>query len=91
MTASLPEIRVQDIDQCGIVAGIIDQMCLIEQINQILGTHRQEIVSPGQAVKAMMLKGLGLISAPLYLAREVVCRQSDRGFTRGRYKTRTLE
>jgi hypothetical protein len=42
-------------------------LCLVEQINQILGTHHQEIVSPGQAVKAMILNGLGLVSAPLYL------------------------
>ncbi|QKQ72195.1 IS1634 family transposase [Nostoc sp. TCL240-02] len=67
MTPSVSEIRVQDIDHCGIVAGIIDQMCLVEQINQILGTHHQEIVSSGQAVKAMILNGLGLVSAPLYL------------------------
>lgn len=33
----------------------------------MLGTHPQEIVSPGQAVKAMILNGLGLVSAPLYL------------------------
>lgn len=67
MTPSVSEIKVQDIDHCGIVAGIIDQMCLVEQINQILGTHHQEIVSPGQAVKAMIINGLGLVSAPLYL------------------------
>lgn len=67
MTPSASEIRVQDIDHCGIVAGIIDQMCLVEQINQILGTHHQEIVSAGQAVKAMIINGLGLVSAPLYL------------------------
>ncbi|ALF52388.1 hypothetical protein ACX27_05235 [Nostoc piscinale CENA21] len=65
MTASASQIRVQDIENCGIVAGIIDQMCLVEQINQILDTHHQEIVSPGQAVKAMILNGLGLVSAPL--------------------------
>lgn len=68
MTPSLLPITVQDIDHCGIVAGIIDQMCLVEQINQLLGTHPQEIVSPGQAIKAMILNGLGLVSAPLYLA-----------------------
>jgi hypothetical protein len=39
MTPSVSQIRVQEIDYCGIVAGIIDQMCLVEQINQILGTH----------------------------------------------------
>jgi hypothetical protein len=60
-------IRVQDIDHCGIVAGIIDQMGLVEQINQELGTHPQENLSAGVAVKAMILNGLGLVSAPLYL------------------------
>ena len=61
------EIKVQDIDHLGIVAGIVDEMGLVEQINQLLGTHPQENISPGQAVKAMILNGLGLVSAPLYL------------------------
>ena len=67
MTNSVLDIRVQDIDHLGIVAGIIDEMGLVEQINQLLGTHPQEMISPGQAVKAMILNGLGLVSAPLYL------------------------
>ena len=49
------------------MAGIIDEMSLVEEINQLLGTHPQEIISPGQVVKAMILNGLGFISAPLYL------------------------
>jgi len=39
-------------------------MGLVEQINQELGTHPQEIVSAGVALKAMILNGLGLVSAP---------------------------
>ena len=42
-------------------------MGLVEQINQVLGTHPQENLSAGVAVKAMILNGLGLVSAPLYL------------------------
>jgi hypothetical protein len=42
MTLIVSSIRVQDLDHCGIVAGIIDQMGLVEQINQELGTHPQE-------------------------------------------------
>jgi transposase len=61
------DIRVQDLDHCGIVAGICDEMGLVEQIDRLLGTHPQEIISPGQAVKAMILNGLGFVSAPLYL------------------------
>lgn len=67
MRATASSIRVQDLDHCGIVAGIIDQMGLVEKINQELGTHPQEKVSAGVAVKAMILNGLGLVSAPLYL------------------------
>jgi transposase len=61
------EIEVQDIDHLGIVAGIIDEMDLVECINNNVGTHSKEIVSPGQVVKAMILNGLGFVSAPLYL------------------------
>lgn len=61
------DIRVQDLDHCGIIAGICDRMGLVEQIDRLLGTHPQEIISPGQAVKAMLLNGLGFVNAPLYL------------------------
>jgi transposase len=60
-------IRVQDLDHSGIIAGICDEMGLVEQIDKRLGTHPQEIISPGQVVKAMILNGLGFVSAPLYL------------------------
>jgi transposase len=60
-------IKVEDIDHSEIVAGICDEMGLVEQIDKLLGKHPQEIISPGQVVKAMMLKGLGFVSAPLYL------------------------
>ncbi len=61
--------------------GIIDQMGLVElglveQINQEIGSHPQEIVSAGVAVKAMILNGLGLVTAPLYLERKILCGQS---------------
>jgi len=89
MTTLLPELRVQDIDHLGIVAGIIDSINLVEQINQQLGTHPQEIVSPGQAVKAMILNGLGFVSAPLYLFEKFFERHCHRAFTRRGDKART--
>lgn len=61
------EIQVLDIDHLGIVAGIIDEMGLVEQVNRLLGTHPQEKVSTGQVLKAMLLNALGFVSAPLYL------------------------
>ncbi|NDJ21399.1 IS1634 family transposase, partial [Nostoc sp. B(2019)] len=61
------EIQVQTLNHLGIIAGIIDEIGLVEEINQLLGTHPKEIVSPGHVVKAMILNGLGFVAAPLYL------------------------
>ena len=61
---------VQDLDHLGIIVRIIDQMGLEERVNDCLGTHPQQIVSPGQGLKAMILNGLGFVSAPLYLYEE---------------------
>ena len=49
------------------MAGIIDEMSLVDLFNQLLGNHPPEIISAGQVVKAMIFNGLGFISAPLYL------------------------
>ena len=65
-----PRIEIQDIDHLGTVSGIVDEIGLVEEIDQKLGTHPQEHVSLGQAVKAMILNGLGFLSAPLYLFGE---------------------
>ena len=61
------EITVKDIDHLGLVAGLIDDLGIVEHINQLVGEQPGEIVSAGLAVKAMIINGLGLVSAPLYL------------------------
>lgn len=70
MQEALEGIKVQDIDHLGIVAGIIDEMELVEEVNKKLGIKVKETLSPGQVVKAMILNGLGFMSAPLYLFEE---------------------
>lgn len=65
--SSIPEIAVQNLDHLGLVAGLIDEIGIVEKINELIGEKPGEIVSPGHAVKAMILNGLGLVSAPLYL------------------------
>lgn len=67
MTQEQPDIQVRDIDHLGIIAGIIDQMGLVDTVNELVGIHAQEQVSTGQVLKAMILNGLGFVSAPLYL------------------------
>ena len=61
------EIVVSDIDHLGLVAGIIDEIGIVSIINSLIGEQASEKVSPGQVVKAMIINGLGLVSAPLYL------------------------
>lgn len=63
----LQQIQVQTIDHLGIIAGIVDEIGLVKQINQLLGQDKREKVSAGQVVKAMILNGLGFVSSPLYL------------------------
>jgi transposase len=67
MGADSSEIHVQNLDHLGIVAGIIDEMELVEQVDEMLGVHCQSVLTTGQVLKAMILNGLGFLSAPLYL------------------------
>lgn len=52
-------LKFTHIDHLGLVAGIIDDIGLVEQINQLVGQHDSERVSPGHVVLAMILNGLG--------------------------------
>ena len=61
------EIRVQTLNQLGLIAGLVDEIGVVEEIDHKLGKHPKELVSAGQAVKAMIINGLGFVSAPLYL------------------------
>ena len=49
------------------MAGLVDEIGLVEILNQRLGIDPREKVSTGVIVKAMILNGLGFVSAPLYL------------------------
>lgn len=64
------DIQVKNLDHLGIVAGIVDQIGLVEEIDKQIEQHPQQIISTGQVVKAMILNGLGFVSAPLYLFSE---------------------
>jgi hypothetical protein len=65
---SLPQaITVSNLDHLGLVAGMIDEIGIVEKINDLVGSQPGEKVSPGHAVKAMIINGLGLVSSPLYI------------------------
>lgn len=63
----LTGIQIKNINHLGIVAGIIDQLEIVDIINKQLGIDEQEIVNSGEIVKAIILNGLGFVSQPLYL------------------------
>jgi transposase len=61
------EMTVENLDHLGLVAGLVDEIGIVQKINELVGEQPGEIVSPGLAVKAMIINGLGMVSAPLYL------------------------
>jgi transposase len=66
----MPQIDVQDIDHLGIIAGIVDEIGIVEIIDRELGIHSQEKVIAGQVVKVMILNCMGFLTSPLYLFSE---------------------
>jgi hypothetical protein len=52
-------MKVSNLDHLGIVAGIIDDLGIVEQINERIGRNSREKVRAGIIVKAMILNGLG--------------------------------
>ncbi len=61
--------QTERLDHLGIVAGICDEIGLVEQIDRLIPAPRR-LVSVGQAVKAMIINALGFVSRPLYLTPE---------------------
>ena len=64
------QIDVQDLDHLGIIAGIVDEIGIVEVIEREIGTDAREKVSAGQIVKAMIINCMGFLTAPLYLFSE---------------------
>ena len=65
--AQIAEIEIKNLDHLGIVAGLIDEIGIVEIINNKLGIDSREKISAGTVVKAILLNGLGFVSRPLYL------------------------
>ncbi len=63
----LEEIQVKNLDHLGIVAGLVDEIGIVEIVNQKLGIDVREKISAGMVVKSIIINGLGFVSRPLYL------------------------
>ena len=66
----IESITVKNLDHLGIVAGLIDEIGIVELINQKLGVHNREKIATGQVIKALILNGLWMVSRPLYLSSQ---------------------
>jgi len=49
-------LQIENLDHLGIVAALVDELGLVELTDEVLGTHKLNNVSPGQVVKAMILR-----------------------------------
>lgn len=52
-------MKIENLDHLGLVAGIVDELGLVELTNEQLGEHKLEHVSAGQVLKALILNALG--------------------------------
>jgi transposase len=67
MNFKIEEIEIKNLDHLGIVAGVIDEIGIVEKVNDLLGTDSREKINCGEVVKAIILNGLGFVAQPLYL------------------------
>jgi len=61
----LYQLQIENLDHLGIIAGTIDRIGLMERVNERLGTSPGELITGGQVINAMILNGLGFVSASM--------------------------
>ena len=58
---------IKKIEHHGIVAGIIDDLGIVKLVDQYLPQDKEQKITPGQAIKGMIINGLGFSNRPLSL------------------------
>ena len=61
-------VRVERLDHLGLIASVINDLGLVSLIDARLKPDDQEAITPGEAVKGMILNGLGFANRPLSLS-----------------------
>ena len=56
----MEQVRVERLDHLGLIASVIKDLRLIDMIDTRLVPDAQEMMTPGEAVAAMILNGLAL-------------------------------
>jgi len=60
-------VRVERLDHLGLIASVINELGLVSLIDARLKPDDQEEITPGEALKGMILNGLGFANRPLSL------------------------
>jgi len=74
----MEQVRVERLDHLGLLAAVIKDLGLIDMIDTRLVPDAQEVITPGEAVAAMILNGLGCLDhgaghfRPLRIISEVL-------------------
>jgi len=58
-------IKVQRLDHLGVVAGVIKDLGIIEQIDARIAPDDQQEITTGEAIAGMILNGLGFSNRPI--------------------------
>jgi transposase len=63
----MERVRIERLDHLGVIASVINDLGLVRLIDARLTPDDQEILTPGEAIKGMILNGLGFANRPLSL------------------------
>jgi len=63
----MERVRVERLDHLGLIASVINDLGLVRRIDARLPPDAQEAITPGEAIKGMILNGLGFANRPLSL------------------------
>ena len=62
------KLKIKRLDHHGIVAGVIDDLNIVPLLDQHLPQDDKQEITPGEAIKGMIMNGLGFSSRPLSLS-----------------------
>ncbi len=60
-------VKVERMDHLGIIAGVIQDLGIMEMIDSRIAPNEQEEISTGEAIAGMILNGLGFSNRPISL------------------------
>ena len=61
------DLKTFPFDHHGLIAAVCNDLRIADRIDPLLPVHEDRVVSPGRAVVALILNGLGFTNRRLYL------------------------